>query len=151
MSYRLDATKVKKLYEATPKGLFKPATDADVNLRNEGRELRGNIRKMCDVLLAMKITKVVFNFAGSGDSGQVDDIEWYSKTKVVEEPSIQDGNSQYPASDLMDNITEIIQGDWYNNDGGQGSITLDTKTRLAVVDVGYNYMEVNQETEEHQF
>lgn len=142
MSFELDITKIKALKEANP--LFKPADDA--TLANRKGTLEGNYPAILAALYAMKITTVIIHFAGSGDSGEVEEVEFFSGKKKVAEPTLENRT----AGDLLDNLTELIEGDWYNNDGGQGTITVDTKTRHVVIEVGYNYMETDHRVEEHQ-
>jgi len=149
MSLEKDATHIKRMVEAAPKkGLFKPATPEQIS--NRESPIQGNFSEILKALYAMGITSVRVEFAGSGDSGDIEGFTFYKGNEEVGDPSIQNGGATSSASDLLSSITEIISGDWYNNEGGQGNIEIDTKTRKAVINVGYNYMETNEEVENVQ-
>ena len=117
---------------------------------------------------------VEVRFQGGGDSGEIEDAylfdanqneikmdgitydwpkvkshfevgqqKWISTTEI--EPT--------PLSDILRDATETMleqQGlDWYNNDGGQGSMTIDLSTTPPTVtlQVGINYTQ----TDEHEY
>ena len=85
------------------------------------------------------ITTVKVHYEGSGDSGSIDSISYY---KGEDEHNIKDLdisdemhekliNLCYP---MLDNIE-----DWYNNDGGHGTLSIDIKTGEYEIDVNIEY------------
>ena len=80
------------------------------------------------------------DFSGSGDSGDIDDIEIYGDgdgdyATISERDEIRDA--------MYDFIDECIDNmDWYNNDGGYGNITINLETFL--VDTEYYERTVNE-------
>ena len=117
---------------------------------------------------------VEVRFQGGGDSGEIEDAclldandneismdgityDWpttkadfdHAQQKWVETTEIK----PTPLSDILRDATETMleqQGlDWYNNDGGQGSMTIDLSTTPPTVtlNVGINYTQ----TDEHEY
>lgn len=87
------------------------------------------------VLVAMNylddlgIEKIIVNYSGSGDSGQIDeilfeDIEGNDNTEVNDDIREQIESLSYR---LLDGVE-----DWYNNEGGFGTIV------ITVPDANYN-------------
>ena len=77
------------------------------------------------------VTKILVFYEGSGDSGSIDNIEYYTgengeTVHFKHDLNISDEMHQklinlcYP---MLDNIE-----DWYNNDGGYGTVTIDLDT-----------------------
>lgn len=52
--------------------------------------------------------------------------------------------------DALGSATNQINGDWYNNEGGQGTITINTKTLKMVIDAEFNIITQENETQEVQ-
>ncbi len=77
------------------------------------------------------IKKIEIEYSGYGDSGNI------TRTEDV---SIKDNPMMI---EIPDNIQtfflEKIQSDWYNNEGGQGIITINTKQKSWKIKEGYNY------------
>ena len=75
------------------------------------------------------VTHVEINYSGSGDSGSVEDVyittSKYDKEEQDELHATFDGELQ----DLGYHILEHhYHWDWYNNEGGYGSVNIDVKT-----------------------
>jgi len=117
------------------------------------------------------------SFSGGGDSGSIDDavlrdrhgkeincegitIDW--TTEFSEYNPLEQGSEKWtereetkktPVLEVLKNITDQMleqQGlDWYNNDGGQGSLEIDLTASppTIVLNVGINHMH----TEDHEF
>lgn len=94
------------------------------------------------------ITSIHVEYEGSGDSGSIDGISYY---KGEDEHNINDLdisdemhekliNLCYP---MLDNIE-----DWYNNDGGYGTVTIDLDT--LHYDIANNIRYTNYETYTHE-
>lgn len=80
--------------------------------------------KMADIFVLndLGITEVIAGYSGSGDSGQIDDINYYNdegkNIKDIPNEIHQNIEKQfYKQLDYTD--------DWYNNEGGYGTITFD--------------------------
>jgi len=86
------------------------------------------------------IEKVIADFDGQGDSGEVHDYTFYD---------IDDNLIDYRADqNLEDYIYSLIEdcvnsygGDWVNNDGGYGSVTINVKDKSIEAD--YNQRTVD--------
>jgi hypothetical protein len=71
------------------------------------------------------VTKIIVSYEGSGDSGSIDGIIYYKgedsfnhlNIDISEDMDYELQNLCYP---MLDNIE-----DWYNNDGGYGTVTID--------------------------
>lgn len=91
-------------------------------------------------LVEAGVYKLTIDFAGSGDSGSIEDISAMSK----------DDESLDLSKDLEEKIEEwcytYLSGtgvDWYNNEGGQGEINFD----LSTVPYKFTaYVDVNEVT-----
>lgn len=93
------------------------------------------IATACATLARLGCTKVECRHSGSGDSGQVDAMHFYNaegEDMRIIDPTLEDF--------LGDQLWEVAMRDhegYYNNEGGSGSVTLDTATGTAVVDQAY--------------
>ena len=87
------------------------------------------------------IAKIIAEFDGQGDSGEVHDITFY------------DINHNYIDFDvcniLEDYIYKLIEecvndygGDWVNNDGGYGNVNIDLKNKTVEID--YNQRTIDE-------
>ena len=74
----------------------------------------------------LNIKRIVMEFSGSGDSGEINQRYYYTSLKVDTE-IVNPERINYDAKDHIDTIVyealELIE-DWYNNDGGGGIITI---------------------------
>jgi hypothetical protein len=101
-------------------------------------------------LMSAGVKVVTIEFAGSGDSGSIDsiDVDFHDDAK---QPSLSDDLEK-----LLEDFTyDYLAGtgvDWYNNEGGQGSIVFDLSqppyTLGASIDV--NYTETKNEHHAHE-
>lgn len=112
--------------------------------------------------------KVVVDFQGGGDSGEVSNAQLFDKHEKTiditkskldwstEKDVFKDGvwsteseQNFVVANDILVRATETMlenEGlDWYNNDGGQGSLTIDLTTEppTMLLDVNINRMETD--------
>lgn len=107
---------------------------------------------LCDTLTKSMITNVVIEFSGSGDSGQIDNIE----IEYVEDKyKLSESKEKLLRRNLSDWTYLYLEGvglDWYNNEGGQGSIEFNLRVVpfkfKSTVDV--NYMETRTEHEHEE-
>ena len=127
-------------------------------------------RSEMDALVAqfkvLGVDKVVIYFEGSGDSGSIDNIWFYNANKTLididddtiswtmttyggQEPKAKVVSLYSAMEDLGYRVLDATGMDWYNNDGGQGEITLAVinNTIQVEVDMGINITQV----ESHEF
>ena len=121
--------------------------------------------------------KARVGFCGAGDSGSIEDAVLYDQhgkeidckgitidwtTQFSEYNPLEKGSDKWvereetektPVLEVLKNITEQMlerEGlDWYNNDGGQGSLEIDLTVSppTIVLNVGINYTQ----TDDHEF
>ena len=94
---------------------------------------KGGIKSIADLLAVAGIDSVEIYFDGAGDSGSIEEIAGITDGESVE---IKDFLREQIES-WADAVLDSTGVDWYNNDGGFGTITIDVKGRT------YEY-EVNQ-------
>ena len=97
----------------------------------------GNYSKLYHIgvdLLAMGSILVKIEYSGSGDSGGVDSISFINDLNQTISPIV----NEQEIDALGESLTDLISGDWVNNDGGQGSIRWDLKTNKIVIKESYN-------------
>lgn len=112
--------------------------------------------------------RVVVDFQGGGDSGEVSNarlfdkhektiditkskLDWSTEKDVFKDGvwSTESEQNFVVANDILVRATETMlenEGlDWYNNDGGQGSLTIDLTTEppTMLLDVNINRMETD--------
>ena len=125
-------------------------------------------------LRTLGVAKLVVNFSGGGDSGDIDSVDAYNAGQTAAIPlttqipwssdekyfNMDEGTWEKRTKEGLMSIEEIAKEltlqaleneglDWYNNDGGQGSLEIDFSTSPPTIqlDVGINYMS----TEDHSF
>jgi hypothetical protein len=125
-------------------------------------------------LRSLGVSTLTVNFSGGGDSGNIDSVAAYNAGQTAAIPltaqipwssdekffdmEAQDWvkrttNKLMPIEEIAKELTlEALEAqglDWYNNDGGQGTLEIDFSTSPPTIqlDVGINYMT----TEEHSF
>ena len=93
-----------------------------------------------------KIASLEVDFSGSGDSGEITDIRFYvSKGKKIEQAnwdSIPKVLADRARDVVNDEMIGKLGGDWWNNDGGYGSVVVDFRTGKASIEANYYEMRV---------
>lgn len=77
------------------------------------------------------VSRIVINFSGAGDSGDIDDIEYYQgDEEITSSIQIKDSDENVLKDFAYDIICAKVNtvGDWVNNEGGFGSIEINTET-----------------------
>lgn len=91
------------------------------------------------------VVRIIVSYSGSGDSGGIDAVSYFDKddTEIKHDELDVDHNGvQDLAYPLLDGIE-----DWYNNEGGDGTIDIDLNTlKYKIVN---NINVVEQETFNH--
>ena len=99
---------------------------------------KNTFKEYLDALaLKYKITKVVANFSGSADSGEVDCI--VGKAQDLEGDDVELSTEESEELDTF--FSEYLSStnyDWYNNDGGYGEIILDLVTYIVKCEMNIN-------------
>jgi hypothetical protein len=81
------------------------------------------------------VTSVEIRYDGGGDSGQVEDVEFYGPNGYTTEPSDKfEGDLQDLAYHILEQHYDY---DWYNNDGGYGTITIELIDEPVILIDGY--------------
>lgn len=75
------------------------------------------------------VAKVIANFDGQGDDGEVYDIIFYD----FDNNHVNYKNCSALEDFIYDKIEELVSsygGDWVNNDGGYGNLTINVKDKV---------------------
>ena len=112
-------------------------------------QLDPDTRKLFLLASELGITRVEISFSGSGDSGDINDTELYRGSEIVSSrgwygPVNERGVNEWVGNpdwtpdhqrleDLSQeyfnqNISDRVDWDWYNNDGGGGSCDIEFTT-----------------------
>lgn len=94
------------------------------------------------ILIKLKdlgVESVEISFSGSGDSGDLDDVSFYKAEgkyvnydEVNSNPIYKEAQDELLSDEMAEYIDYAIEGaDWYNNDGGFGTIRLDLNDMTA--------------------
>lgn len=72
------------------------------------------------------VAKIIVTYEGSGDSGSIDNVLYYDK-EDDEHYSSQLDITESQHNDIQNLAYPMLDGieDWYNNEGGYGSISID--------------------------
>ena len=85
------------------------------------------------------IVKVEIEFSGSGDSGDIDEVNYYIKSKDWDThysetlPSKYDDLFKDLGWDILTKTVDTV-GDWVNNEGGYGNISINVEDKTYDVD-----------------
>lgn len=134
------------------------ACDADGSVA-----IRDRARLLIDESKKLGLKSVSATFSGSGDSGEISGIEFLNSSdkaihrhKWNEKDGSYTENTDVPrelwelASKVVDDLVGKLAGDWWNNDGGYGSVSVNLETGRADVTASYQELRVC-ETEEKAF
>jgi hypothetical protein len=87
------------------------------------------------------IVSVYAEFSGGGDSGAIDDMNYHLSDSTISN-LFADVNKELD-SDVNDYCYTLLDNgnieDWYNNDGGNGTLSIDTKTGEYSIEVNIEY------------
>ena len=89
------------------------------------------------------VARVVASFDGGGDSGEVYDTEFFDIDDECIDYKKCAGLEDYIYS-LVEDCVNDYGGDWVNNDGGYGQVTIDVKDKS--VDADYNQRTIDEYT-----
>ena|SRR4249920_2826641 len=103
------------------------------------QQTRNELRRQILILKGMGVKKVDVAYSGSGDEGYVNDV-------VLTPPVIPEFNSSRLADTLYDYLDPAHVGDWVNNEGGFGEISIDLETGKVTGNVSFYQTTVSSET-----
>jgi len=112
-------------------------------------ETQSPLRLLADALRPYKVTDMEVDFAGCGDSGDINDIRFYklkSDKDVIGTGTALDipSNLQDEARKIANTIILKLSGDWWNNDGGYGSVQVDFVNGKVSLEGNYYEMRVSE-------
>jgi hypothetical protein len=111
--------------------------------------------KVREVLTTLKndgYVGITIGFEGSGDSGDLQSICIFDSTEAFDmdveypwESDDKDYGDDFldPLRDLANKVLSQSNYDWYNNDGGYGSVNIDLKTGQIKAHFQIRYTETN--------
>jgi hypothetical protein len=107
-----------------------------------------------ELLTGYGVAHITIEYSGGGDSGQIDEINVTGVADAQQVPLAKEHECMLgkpgTLKDLIDRwadgITEQLGYDWYNNDGGGGTITITPSE--GKVDVDAHYFETQSVTAE---
>jgi hypothetical protein len=143
-----------------PAATVPPSDWATISAEYDRRtaELRpGNKASVFDALVAAGLTIVTVTFDGSGDDGQIENIEAKSGGDLAPLPVVEieiaaavwgKEEPQRSAVSLRDAIEQLVydflamtHGGWENSDGAYGDVTFDVAARTITLDFNERHME----------
>lgn len=84
---------------------------------------------------------IVIDFDGAGDSGELSNIDFQDENRrVYYSDEIVDEDYQ-KVEDVFYSLFDNILGDWYNNDGGYGSVSIELSEASYSIDANYRTVE----------
>ena len=108
------------------------------------------LRLLADAVKPYKVTDMEVDFAGSGDSGDINDIRFLRASPFKANASPSDYNVDVPdnlheeAREIANTIITKLSGDWWNNDGGYGSVQVDFVNGKVSLEGNYYEMRVSE-------
>ena len=103
--------------------------------KTKGKELGLNTNSILDIgawLLDLEdqgVSEIEVNYDGSGDSGEITDISYNALNGRLITPRHSPANLENWFYELLEEV-----GDWYNNDGGYGTLTIEVPTGEYTID-----------------
>jgi hypothetical protein len=102
---------------------------------NANRELTLKEKIAIQKLRDNNIASLVVSYSGGGDDGCIDDITCNDHNdKAVDYNDPKSGLLNSLEDYLYELLSEEIEWDWINNDGGWGSLTINLDTGESVID-----------------
>jgi len=120
-------------------GLPQPFVEAGVT-----GETLSSIRRICEGLEATTgVKRIVFTYAGEGDSGGIEDVTYEPKPRIeIPAPIVEK---------LKLCVWDFVPRGFENNDGGFGELTIDITASKITLEHNERITEVNTSEEECDF
>lgn len=155
-----------KIHEALDIALPKPPPAASMTTEAAQHIYMENLRRILPALRRHDVQSICVRFEGSGDSGAIGDVECYPfalsnilsterieylalerfhddgvwKSRTVPQRSTLNDAIVALTDDFLDENSHI---DWYNNDGGFGSLEIDVVAGSVTMDIKTRYTEAH--------
>jgi len=89
------------------------------------------------------IVSIHVEFSGGGDSGAIDDINYHLSDSTINNEFVFTVDHAKLHDDVETYCYKLLESgnieDWYNNDGGHGTLSIDTKTGKYAIEVNVEY------------
>jgi ABC-type uncharacterized transport system permease subunit len=96
-------------------------------------------------LVQHRVANIEAAYSGYGDSGAIDGIEYRDEAGV----RLDRGSLPTPVVEQLENVLyEFLPAGFEINDGGQGTLTIDTQTAKVTIQHQENYTETRDSTRE---
>ena len=113
---------------------------SDWDLRNQEAQEKAliKLRKIAPKYIKQGLTSIHIEYSGCGDSGELTEI-YGMIGREVHKPEKREWNDEknwyrVAGADFDDIAYDILTYDWYNNDGGHGSILIDLENGTISID-----------------
>ena len=110
------------------------------------------VQSLKDASIALKlkdhnVSRIVVEFSGGGDDGGIDDVQYYLDKEefncLNKDPLAGNSNSDDFFYRMIDQQTQYT-GDWVNNDGGWGTLTINLEDNVYEVECNFRTSEHHQ-------
>jgi hypothetical protein len=96
-------------------------------------------------LLKLRVANIEAAYSGYGDSGAIDGIQYRDEAGV----RVDRTTLPAPVIEQLENVLyELLPSGFEINDGGQGTLTIDTRTAKVTIQHQENYTETRDSTRE---
>jgi hypothetical protein len=89
---------------------------------------------------------IIITYNGSGDSGAIEEIYLSKTIDDIRDTTPLISSDREPIESWAYNAILDKISDWYNNDGGYGTIVIDVNDCTYTVENNIRYMEIHMET-----
>jgi hypothetical protein len=109
-------------------------------------ETQSPLRLLASALHHFGVANMEADFSGAGDSGEINDIRFYKVASGITSSEIDSkdipDNLHEEARQIANTIIAKLSGDWWNNDGGYGSVEVDFVNGKVNLEGNYYEMRV---------
>jgi hypothetical protein len=124
---------------------FKAIMDTFLTHRDADKaKAADKLRRLCDGLTAATgVKKITYRYSGEGDSGSMDDVDFYPTPRVEIPEALK--------SELENCAWEFVPSGFENNEGGYGVLTVDIAEHKIHLEHSERIIETNDTEEEFEF
>jgi hypothetical protein len=102
--------------------------------RNHNRELTLEEKIAIQKLKDMNVSYFEISYSGGGDDGCIDDLQCYDHKEEILNIANRNNILQVLDEYFYNLLSENIEWDWVNNDGGWGLLRVDLETGESTID-----------------
>ena len=110
--------------------------------------IRRRLPSAMQALKAVGIVRVVVAYDGCGDSGQIENIDYFGPDEARLDPAGKARLSEHELMDLFYDLTQLRHPGWENNDGAWGNFVWDLTT--DTLHHTHNALITDYDTTEHE-